>query len=93
MQQRHSFPCYCFICFVLTSLSALFLFWASCVQDIRAVVAQLRADRQTVMFSATWPPAIQTLAMEFMTKPVKVNMKHYLFEKSRSRIDTLRIRH
>ena len=28
-------------------------------KDIRAIVAQLRGDRQTVMFSATWPPAIQ----------------------------------
>ena len=33
---------------------------------IRALVSATRADRQTAMFSATWPPAIQKLAAEFL---------------------------
>ena len=28
---------------------------------IRAIALQMRADRQTLMFSATWPSAIQKL--------------------------------
>lgn len=30
--------------------------------------------RQTVMFSATWPPAIQKIASEFLHEPVKVTI-------------------
>jgi superfamily II DNA/RNA helicase len=36
---------------------------------IRAITNQIRADRQTAMFSATWPPAIQKLASEFLATP------------------------
>jgi len=42
--------------------------------DIRRIVSQIRPDRQTVMFSATWPSAIQKLAHEFLSKPVKVTI-------------------
>jgi ATP-dependent RNA helicase DBP3 len=41
---------------------------------IRRVVSTIRADRQTVMFSATWPAAIQKLAMEFLVNPTQVNI-------------------
>lgn len=33
---------------------------------IRKIAGATRADRQTLMFSATWPPAIRSLASEFM---------------------------
>lgn len=33
---------------------------------------QVRSDRQTMMFSATWPTGVQQLAVYFMTEPVKV---------------------
>lgn len=33
-----------------------------------------RADRQTLMFSATWPAAIQTLAMDFLCCPARVTI-------------------
>ena len=36
---------------------------------IRAIAAGTRADRQTAMFSATWPPAIRKLASEFLAAP------------------------
>lgn len=41
---------------------------------IRAVASATRADRQTLMFSATWPPEIQKLAAEFLCSPVKVTI-------------------
>ncbi len=41
---------------------------------IRAIASETRADRQTLMFSATWPPAIQKLASEFMAEPTRVTV-------------------
>jgi ATP-dependent RNA helicase DBP3 len=41
---------------------------------IRQIVSTIRADRQTLMFSATWPVAIQKLAMEFLVKPTQVTI-------------------
>lgn len=42
--------------------------------EIREIAGATRADRQTVMFSATWPNSIQALAAEFMCNPVKVRI-------------------
>jgi len=42
--------------------------------EIRALAGAIRADRQTVMFSATWPSAIQSLAAEFLAAPVMVRV-------------------
>jgi ATP-dependent RNA helicase DBP3 len=41
-------------------------------EDVRYIISQCKAKetRQTAMFSATWPAAIQQLAMEFMINPV-----------------------
>ena len=37
-------------------------------EDVRYIISQckVKESRQTAMFSATWPAAIQKLAMEFM---------------------------
>jgi len=43
-------------------------------QDIREIIAMTHKDRQTCLFSATWPEAIRNLAQEFLTNPVKVNV-------------------
>jgi ATP-dependent RNA helicase DBP3 len=43
-------------------------------KDIRAIVKMLHAQRQTLMFSATWPEVIQKLAHDFLSKPVKVTI-------------------
>ncbi len=47
-------------------------------KDIRKIVASLRpagpGSRQTVMFSATWPPAIQKIAQDYLHEPVKVTI-------------------
>ncbi|KAL4442662.1 hypothetical protein ABPG77_006656 [Micractinium sp. CCAP 211/92] len=41
---------------------------------IRAIAGKTRADRQTLMFSATWPPVIRKLAADFLCGPVKVTI-------------------
>jgi ATP-dependent RNA helicase DDX5/DBP2 len=40
--------------------------------QIRKVIGQIRAERQTLMFSATWPKSVQTLAADFATSATKV---------------------
>ena len=42
--------------------------------QIRKVVSQIRPDRQTLMFSATWPKAVRTLAQDFQENPVFLNV-------------------
>lgn len=41
---------------------------------IRDIARRIRADRQTLMFSATWPEKIQSLASEFLSEPVHVRI-------------------
>lgn len=38
--------------------------------QIRKIIEQIRPDRQTVMFSATWPKEVQNLARDFLVNPV-----------------------
>uniref|UniRef100_A0A7S4W3W1 RNA helicase n=1 Tax=Alexandrium monilatum TaxID=311494 RepID=A0A7S4W3W1_9DINO len=40
--------------------------------QIRKIIRGLPQDRQTLMFTATWPAAVRRLAMEFMRDPVEV---------------------
>ncbi|CAG5112350.1 Oidioi.mRNA.OKI2018_I69.chr2.g6574.t2.cds [Oikopleura dioica] len=40
--------------------------------QIRKIVGQIRQDRQTLMFSATWPKEIQKLAADFMKTPTQI---------------------
>ncbi|KAI0055921.1 DEAD-domain-containing protein [Artomyces pyxidatus] len=44
--------------------------------DIRAIIGYARqgADRQTLMFSATWPDAVRRLASTFQRDPVRVTV-------------------
>ncbi|OQR99467.1 hypothetical protein THRCLA_06507 [Thraustotheca clavata] len=42
--------------------------------QIRAIVENIPDQRQTLLFSATWPKAIQKLARAFLKNPVQVNM-------------------
>lgn len=43
-------------------------------KPIRTILSQIRPDRQTLLFSATWPKEIQRLAAEFLTNPAQVNV-------------------
>ena len=40
--------------------------------QIRRIVSQIRPDRQTLMWSATWPNEVQNLASEFLKDPIKI---------------------
>ena len=42
--------------------------------QIRKILEQIRPDRQTLMWSATWPREVQTLAREFLKDPVQINI-------------------
>lgn len=44
------------------------------IDDMRRIAAALPAPRQTLLFSATLPEQIQTLAREFLTRPVRVQI-------------------
>jgi ATP-dependent RNA helicase DBP3 len=42
-------------------------------EDVRYIISHCKnRDRQTAMFSATWPAAIQNIALEYMKDPIRV---------------------
>jgi len=42
--------------------------------QIRKILEQIRPDRQTLMWSATWPREVQSLAKEFLKDPIQINV-------------------
>lgn len=42
--------------------------------QIRKIISQVRPDRQTLMYSATWPKEVQNLAHDFLNNPVQVQV-------------------
>ncbi|RIA95299.1 P-loop containing nucleoside triphosphate hydrolase protein [Glomus cerebriforme] len=40
--------------------------------EIRQIIVKTRKNRQTVMFSATWPESVRKLANDFLNNPMKV---------------------
>ena len=40
--------------------------------QIRKIISQIRPDRQTLYWSATWPKEVEKLAYSFMKNPYKV---------------------
>jgi len=42
--------------------------------QIRKIVSQIRPDRQTLLWSATWPREVQNLARDFLCDPIQVNI-------------------
>ncbi|KAG5871721.1 hypothetical protein JTB14_036477 [Gonioctena quinquepunctata] len=42
--------------------------------QIRKILGQVRPDRQTLMWSATWPKEVKKLAADFMSNPVHLNI-------------------
>lgn len=42
--------------------------------QIRKIVEQIRPDRQTLMWSATWPKEVKKLASDFLNDYVQVNV-------------------
>nr|CAD7196782.1 unnamed protein product [Timema douglasi] len=42
--------------------------------QIRKILEQIRPDRQTLMWSATWPKEVRNLAEEFLTDYIQINV-------------------
>uniref|UniRef100_A0A914I8C5 RNA helicase n=1 Tax=Globodera rostochiensis TaxID=31243 RepID=A0A914I8C5_GLORO len=42
--------------------------------QIRQIISQIRSDRQTLMFSATWPKEVRKLAADFQHDPVHLTV-------------------
>lgn len=42
--------------------------------QIRKIVSQIRPDRQTLMWSATWPKEVQKMASDFLHDPYEVHV-------------------
>ena len=43
-------------------------------KDVRSIIALTATERHTLMFTATWPDSVRTLAAEFLKRPVRVNV-------------------
>jgi ATP-dependent RNA helicase DBP3 len=43
-------------------------------EPIRQIISQTPKKRQTLMFTATWPPSVRELASTFMVSPVRVTI-------------------
>ena len=43
-------------------------------EAIKKIIARLPKERQTIMFSATWPTSIQKMAMSHLKNPIKVTV-------------------
>jgi ATP-dependent RNA helicase DDX5/DBP2 len=44
--------------------------------QLRKIIDQIRPDRQTTMYSATWPTTVQQLALDYLKNPIQVNVGH-----------------
>ncbi len=42
--------------------------------QLRKIVSQIRPDRQTLMWSATWPREVQNIARDFLNDPYQVHV-------------------
>ena len=42
--------------------------------QIRKIVGQIRPDRQTLLWSATWPKEVQGLARDFLKDPYQASI-------------------
>lgn len=45
------------------------------IEDVKLILSQVPAERQTAFFSATMPPAIRQLALQFLRSPVTVTIE------------------
>jgi ATP-dependent RNA helicase DBP3 len=43
-------------------------------EPIRQIISQTQKKRQTLMFTATWPPSVRELASTFMNSPVRITI-------------------
>jgi ATP-dependent RNA helicase DDX5/DBP2 len=45
-------------------------------QQIRAIADQIRPERQTLMWSATWPKEVESLAQDYLNTPITITVGH-----------------
>merc|ERR1719189_1372892 len=43
-------------------------------RDVRKIIAATHSERQTCLFSATWPDTVRELAHEFLQNPIKITI-------------------
>ncbi|KAL1311528.1 hypothetical protein AAFC00_001649 [Neodothiora populina] len=43
-------------------------------EEVRKILSSTSPTRQTLMFTATWPPSVRDLAATFMKSPVRINI-------------------
>ncbi|ORC92953.1 putative ATP-dependent DEAD/H RNA helicase [Trypanosoma theileri] len=70
--------------------------------QVRAICAQMRPERQTLMFSATWPKEIQRLAAEFQKDWIRIHVgstellankdvtQHFILTQEHGKLDELK---
>ena len=68
----------CFIALYNDGDSLLLIFF-HCIfcrfeRAIRAIISKTHPERQTCLFSATWPEVIRELAKDFLNNPVRVSL-------------------
>ncbi|MEW5299226.1 MAG: hypothetical protein WDW36_002261 [Sanguina aurantia] len=59
--------------------------------QIRKIVGQVRPDRQTLLWSATWPQEVQTIAREMLTDPYQVTIGHSSLKANHSITQTVQV--
>jgi len=61
-------------------------------QALDAVIARIPRQRQTLLFSATYPEQIRSMAERIMIRPVRVQVQHfYCFGQNKQRLTALRL--
>ncbi|KAK8812186.1 hypothetical protein WA158_007420 [Blastocystis sp. Blastoise] len=58
--------------------------------QIRKIVSKIRPDRQTLMWSATWPKEVQTLARDFLHDYIQVNIGSLELKKREEIVNVLK---
>jgi len=48
--------------------------WYSLYPQVMRIIENIRPDRQTVMFSATFPRQMEALARRILTKPIEIQV-------------------
>src|SRR4051794_13651852 len=59
--------------------------------QIRKIVDQIRPDRQTLMWSATWPKEVQRLAQDYLKDYIQVNIGSMSLSASHNVAQTIEI--
>jgi hypothetical protein len=61
--------------------------------QVMKIINNIRPDRQTVLFSATFPKQMEALARKVLEKPVEIQVCNFLFKKifedTKKRLDEL----